>query len=178
VVTHQYSLHGVAGDGAVVMKANPLDSWNTILMSFSWSQLLNPGGQPGTGAADLMARILNATLPDSCQGTPDPTDVPPGDDVAHLPRVTHLYPNRPNPFNPVTTIEFDLAQTSHVSLRIYDVAGRLVRTLLDAPVQAGFGHRVLWNGLDDAGRPVASSVYLYRLEAGGFRQTRKLIVLK
>jgi hypothetical protein len=91
---------------------------------------------------------------------------------------TFLHQNIPNPFNPVTTIRFDLARSDQVSLRVYDAAGRQVRTLLDTSLPAGWNHRVTWNGLDENGRRVASGVYFYRLSAGDFSCTRKLVVLK
>ena len=94
------------------------------------------------------------------------------------PSRTTLYQNTPNPFNPMTQIHFDLAHDSHVSLQIYDVAGRLVRGLANEKMTAGFGKKVVWNGLDDAGRRVSSGVYFYRLEAEVFSATRKLVVMK
>lgn len=93
------------------------------------------------------------------------------------PRVTALYQNQPNPFNPQTTIRFDLAHDGRVSLRIYDVAGRLVRILFDEERQAG-RDTVVWNGLDDAGAPVGSGLYLVRLATGESLFTRKMLLMK
>jgi hypothetical protein len=79
----------------------------------------------------------------------------------------HLSPNVPNPFNPATTIRFRLDEdTPRCSVQIHDVAGRLVRVLHRGPLSAG-NHSQRWNGRDDAGRPVASGVYVARLEVGG-----------
>ncbi len=90
-------------------------------------------------------------------------------------RVSH---NFPNPFNPMTTIAYELPAPARVSLTLYDIAGRHVRTLLDrTPLGAG-RHEVLWDGRDDEGRSVASGVYLYRVEAGGEVDVRKMILLK
>lgn len=89
-----------------------------------------------------------------------------------------LYPCVPNPFNPMTTIRYDVpAGGARVSIVIYDVVGRRVRTLLDAGESAG-QHSVQWNGRDQRGRQVASGVYLYRMVAGAFVQTRKMVLLK
>jgi len=98
-------------------------------------------------------------------------------DVNDTPKLrTKLQQNVPNPFNPTTTIEFTLASPMRVSLDVYDVAGRLVTKLLDGPAA---GRRVVtWNGLDDAGRPVNSGVYFYRLVAGSVIETRKMLLLK
>ena len=83
----------------------------------------------------------------------------------------------PNPFNPSTTIRFGLVERAHVRLRIYDVAGRLVKTLVDG-ARSGGEHLERWNGTDSAGRTVASGVYLYRLEAGSFTETKKMVLLR
>lgn len=85
--------------------------------------------------------------------------------------------NSPNPFNPVTTIFFGLAVEDHVELRIYDVAGRNVCTLVDGKKPAG-NYSVRWDGTDDRGRKVSSGVYFCRLESGSFREGRKLVLLK
>jgi hypothetical protein len=88
-----------------------------------------------------------------------------------------LSQNYPNPFNPQTTISFTLAGRSHVDLRIYDVNGALVRALVNE-TQAPGAYHVKWDGRDDNGRVVASGVYFYKLTAGSFSQTRKMVLLK
>jgi flagellar hook assembly protein FlgD len=104
--------------------------------------------------------------------------VPGNEGAAAIPARTVLYPNVPNPFNPVTTIRFDLAHDGHVSLQVYDVAGRLVRRLLDAKLSAAAGLEARWNGLDDAGQRVASGVYFYRLVTADAAETRKMVLMK
>jgi flagellar hook assembly protein FlgD len=89
-----------------------------------------------------------------------------------------LAQNYPNPFNPVTTIRYQVKQDGPVKLRIYNVAGQLIRTLVNDTVKAGVVHEVQWKGLNDTGSPVASGVYFYRLVAGDYTQTRKMVVLK
>jgi hypothetical protein len=86
--------------------------------------------------------------------------------------------NYPNPFNPVTTIRYQVKSTGPVTLRIYNVAGQLVRTLVDDVVEAGMIHEATWRGRNDAGSPVASGVYFYKLVAGDFVQTKKMVLLK
>ncbi len=95
-----------------------------------------------------------------------------------LPGVNSLFQNYPNPFNPATTIRYSIAERGHVSLRIYDVTGRLVRTLVDGEVSPEAVRPVTWNGLNDSGQPVSSGVYFGRLETKGFTQTKKLVLLK
>jgi flagellar hook assembly protein FlgD len=88
-----------------------------------------------------------------------------------------LHPNIPNPFNPTTTIRFDLAGSGRVTLRVFDVRGRVVRTLVDGLEPAG--HRLVeWDGRNDGGRVVPSGTYFYRLTAPGFEQTRTMLMLK
>lgn len=89
-----------------------------------------------------------------------------------------LHPARPNPFNPSTTIVYELPASATVRLVIHDVAGRRVRTLVDAePLGAG-RHETVWNGRDEGGRIVPAGVYFCRLEAGGRAQTTRLVMVK
>ncbi len=90
---------------------------------------------------------------------------------------THLAPNYPNPFNPKTTLPFSLAAPAQVRLAIYDVAGRLQRTLVDAHLAAG-EHWVNWDGRDEGGTELASGVYFSRFEAGAVSEVRKLLLLR
>ena len=179
VVTHRFKNGQALGDGAIVMNANPATSWNTVLMSFWWEDVQAASGPPGDPTGQLLATILNAALPESCQASPDPsTDVPERETpAAGLPRLTLLHPNVPNPFNPVTTIRFDLAREGRVDLGIYDVAGRRVRKLVDG-VLARDRHQVTWDGRDAGGRQVPSGVYIYRLVGADADLSRKLIVLR
>ncbi|MFT5315955.1 MAG: hypothetical protein ACI9UK_001793, partial [Candidatus Krumholzibacteriia bacterium] len=89
-----------------------------------------------------------------------------------------LHPCYPNPFNPATTISFDLADPATVSLSIYDVAGKRVRTLLAADSKGAGRHDVQWQGRDEAGQVVAAGVYFYRLEAGKYSATRRMTLVK
>jgi hypothetical protein len=91
--------------------------------------------------------------------------------------VTRLNSNYPNPFNPSTTISFDLARPGKARLSVYNVKGQLVKELVDGDMASG-QHRVIWNGLDSSGRSVSSGVYFYRLEAGDYVSTRKMLMIK
>ncbi|RMF56308.1 MAG: T9SS C-terminal target domain-containing protein, partial [Calditrichaeota bacterium] len=94
-----------------------------------------------------------------------------------IPKEFALEQNYPNPFNPSTTIRYALKENTHVALKIYNLLGQLVRTLADEKQNAG--HReVKWDGRNDRGVKVASGIYLYRIEAGNFRQSRKMILLR
>jgi hypothetical protein len=89
-----------------------------------------------------------------------------------------LTQNAPNPFNPTTTIAYEVKESGPVSLKIYNVAGQLVKTLVDGPRSAGRVYEARWSGLNDSGQPVASGVYFYKLVARGFTQTKKMVLLK
>ena len=88
-----------------------------------------------------------------------------------------LHANYPNPFNPETTIAFDLPQAGNVELQVFDLLGQTVRTLVAQELSAG-GHQVVWNGLDASGARVSSGVYFYRLQAGSQVQMRRMLLLK
>ncbi len=88
-----------------------------------------------------------------------------------------LRQNTPNPFNPETVIRYSVAQSGPVAIRVYNVSGALVRTLVNR-VQTAGDHVERWNGTDDRGHPLPSGAYFYRLEAAGFVESKKLILLK
>ncbi len=107
-----------------------------------------------------------------------------GEEVRSIPIVAtmapitfDLEPNVPNPFNPTTRIGFSLPETERAIVRVYDVRGAHVATVLDSRLDAG-RHHVVWNGLDDAGTPVASGTYFYTLAAGKRTVARKMVLVK
>jgi len=89
-----------------------------------------------------------------------------------------LHPCYPNPFNPATTLSYELASPAAVNLVIYDVTGKLVRELVSAEVTAAGRHEVVWNGRNEDGRVVAAGVYFYRLDAGRYTETRRMTLVK
>jgi len=91
-----------------------------------------------------------------------------------------LTQNYPNPFNPSTMIEYNIETAGHVSLKIYDVMGRLVRTLVDEYQEAGYanGYNVLWNGLDNMGNQVSAGIYIYSLQSDNMITTKKMVLMK
>ena len=94
------------------------------------------------------------------------------------PATFKLRQNAPNPFSPSTTIYFDIPDGGgDVTLQIYDVSGRLVRTLIDGYKPSGAG-AVSWNGRNDQGQPVASGIYFYRMTAPGFSEMKKMVLLR
>jgi hypothetical protein len=94
-----------------------------------------------------------------------------------LPKEFALSQNYPNPFNPTTAISFDLPKDEHVVLNIYNINGQLVRTLVNEKKNAG-SYKVIWNGLNESGKAVASGMYIYRIKAGSFMQTKRMTLMK
>ncbi len=99
------------------------------------------------------------------------------EDVTSLPKEFALDQNYPNPFNPSTTIRFALPKDAMVSLKVYDVLGREVRTLVNERVSAGY-QQVVWDGRNQFGAQVASGMYIYRITAGEFISIKKMMMLK
>jgi hypothetical protein len=97
--------------------------------------------------------------------------------VESTPTKFALLQNFPNPFNPETTIKYNLAEGTNVSLRIYNVVGQVVRTLVSEPQSAG-RYTVRWNGSDDRGVSVSSGIYFYEIRSNGFQDVKKLMLLK
>jgi hypothetical protein len=186
VETHVYRdpTTGTLGDAAIVMNSSPANAWNTIAQSHPWFDLqsLATGGVPQdpTPQRLLAEKIFAGTLPVECQQGRDAVDTG-GHGELDAPLLSALHPAVPNPFNPTTRIAFDLARDGHVSLRIYDVSGRRVRTLIDAPLTRGRyvgANAVVWDGTDEAGNRVSSGVYFYRLVTSDLDTSRRMVLLK
>jgi hypothetical protein len=96
---------------------------------------------------------------------------------AQLPHILVLYPNYPNPFNPVTTLRYDLPEQTHVNITVYDMLGRQVKTLINHTQDAGY-RSVIWNAINDYGKPVSAGIYLYQIQAGEYISTKKMVLLK
>ena len=94
-----------------------------------------------------------------------------------LPHAFNVYSNYPNPFNPVTTLRYDLPEDALVNITIYDIMGRIVRTLINSQQNAGF-KSIQWNATNDAGSPLSAGLYLYKIQADYLVQTRKMVLLK
>jgi len=99
------------------------------------------------------------------------------DKISLLPNDITLHQNYPNPFNPITTINYDLSIDAMVTIAIYDMNGKVVRNLVSGHQRAG--HKLVeWNGTNNYGMSVSAGVYLYRMQADGFVQTSKMVLLK
>jgi hypothetical protein len=94
-----------------------------------------------------------------------------------VPKQYFMFPAYPNPFNPSTTIRYQLPQAADVKLEIFNTLGQTVHTLVNSRVEAGY-HEVRWNGRDDSGIQMPSGVYMYRIEAKDFQQVKKMLLMK
>jgi hypothetical protein len=99
------------------------------------------------------------------------------DDVSLVPVQFALHHNHPNPFNPITNLRYDLPEQAQVTLTVYDLLGRKVTQLVNTTQDAGY-RSVQWNATDMHGKPVSAGVYLYQIQAGGFMETKKMVLLK
>ena len=98
------------------------------------------------------------------------------DDI-QVPLEFSLGQNFPNPFNPITTIRYAIPKDSFVKITIYDVLGNVIKNLLQKHQSSGF-KTISWDVTDDKGKTIPAGIYIYSIEAGGFLQTRKMILLK
>jgi hypothetical protein len=163
VYDRKNSALGVAGNDTTVVGAE-VASFNVPTAGryviAVWKSGFADGGQTGQYRLKVLRSLLS--------------DVPDG---AVPPRASAIAGVRPNPFNPRTTIAFDLAAVGPASLRVFDLLGKHVRTLVDGTLAVG-RHEAVWDGLDDSGRRVASGVYFVRLNAQGVDDLRKMVLLK
>lgn len=94
-----------------------------------------------------------------------------------IPGRFRLHPNYPNLFNPVTILRFDLSNRGDITLTVYDILGRQVRTLVPGVQVPGY-KSVTWDGTDDLGNSVSPGGYLYRIQDGDFSVTRKMVMIR
>lgn len=178
--------------GYVEVSVDSGKSWKQLGASYSgvriWTQdslSLTPYCGPGFNDIRIRFRLITDSSLVSFGWSLDDIEIHVGDiqtAVAEnagesLPTEYTLLHNYPNPFNPQTFIEYQLPRAGKVRLVVFNLNGQVIRTLVDAPQQAGrFKSR--WDGRDDLGNGVASGVYLYQLQAGDFSQTKKMILLR
>jgi ketosteroid isomerase-like protein len=144
--------------------------------------LTNPGADPvfvpmfATSARQMVdGKWVYLMIHLSAPPTPAPTAV----SEETLPAGFSLLSSFPNPFNPATTIQYTIpaGRSEHFTLKVYDLRGALVKTLVDGSGHPG-NYSVLWDGRDQTGNIVSSGMYLYRLQAGSFTESRKMLLLR
>ncbi len=129
----------------------------------------------GDDLTDIRQHAYDAAVKSGQVGWTPPVGI--DDQPNRLPTEFALYQNYPNPFNPSTTIKYDLKENANVVLKVYNVLGQEVRTLVNTNQTAGF-KKVVWDGRDNNGVPVASGVYIYRIQANDFVRNMKMVLLK
>lgn len=152
VAAGQYDLGLAPGDTLKLTYGLTTDSTAT---GPDWFLLVGPSG----ASLELGSRRL-----------PTSGELPP------VPSMFALRQNQPNPFDRTTSIRFELPAETSVRLEIFDAQGRLVRTLADGAYPAGF-HAVAWDHRTDSGQAMGAGVYLYRIQAGSFRDQKKMVLL-
>jgi hypothetical protein len=150
-----------------------VQSWiDNPASNFGWVII---GNETVNGSAKQFASRESAANPPQLSVTFLLTAVE--DDDPEIPADFSLAQNYPNPFNPSTVIEYSLPQASEATLEIFNVLGQKVRTLAHGQQPAG-RHRVQWDGKNDTGELLPSAIYLYRLQAGGRVETRKMLFVR
>ncbi len=149
-----------------------------------WSTLDGGGGTSSAGDLSLSGTVAQPDAGTASAGTLTlqggfwvSNDVVTGVGDESAPRIYRMHAPWPNPFNPRTTVAFELPKPGQATIRIYNTAGRLVRVLANEQLPAG-KHEITWNGDDDRGQTVASGVYVFQLRAGSFAGVRKATLLK
>lgn len=148
----------------------------------TWSVDYNTGSGYVTGDGDIDftdgLRITSLTASDGVTFVSDSGAF--SDGITGVPdvRMLQLHQNAPNPFNPRTAIAFTLGEAAPVTLRVYDVGGRLIATLLDGAEFGPGRHETTWDGRDGAGRAVAAGTYFYRIDAKGSSESRPMVLVR
>jgi hypothetical protein len=162
---------------AIESSLGPQAAWTEISVRIADYVTLSPQFQVRFIARDLgLVSIVEAGVDDFQIYDPETTSV--SDPGAIAPGAgPMLLGNFPNPFNPATAIRFELAKGGPVKLRIFDATGRTVRVLVDGPLAAG-QQSLVWDGRNEASLPMASGVYYYQIETGGFSESRSMVLAK
>jgi len=171
-ITYSNIEGGFTGTGNI--DANPLfcDYW-----SGTWPQLagnynltfLSPAIGKGENGVNMGAFDVGCDIDTALLSVDEPIDVTPTEYALH--------DNYPNPFNPTTTLRFDLPEVSNLTLTIYNMLGQKVKTFNMQSTPAGY-HSLKWNATNDYGDPVGAGMYLYQLRANQFVKTKKMVLLK
>lgn len=148
--------------------------WNTgsatLMAESNWWGQVPPPSSLFQGSVDYTPYLSSPGGPAKLL----PTDIPITDNT---PKSFSVSQNYPNPFNPTTVIEYSIPVTSRVSVRIYNILGQVVRTLVDENKLAGT-YSVIWDGTNNSGKPVTSGVYFYLVKTDDFKETKKMTLIR
>jgi hypothetical protein len=178
---HDGNISGADWDGDLI----PVPDWLAVSGSYNWLEAGESDQIIITVITDDLendrAYVGHVLVLTSVDATSIPVHLNTGDNlstgVSQLPRKFNLYPAYPNPFNPVTILRYNLHQDALVNITIYDMMGRQVKTLINGSQAAGYS-TIQWNATNDEGKPVSAGLYLYTIQAGEFKQTKKMVLLK
>jgi hypothetical protein len=178
---HDGNISGADWDGDLI----PVPDWLAVSGSYNWLEAGESDQIIITVITDDLendrAYVGHVLVLTSGDATSIPVHLNTGDNlsagVSQLPRKFNLYLAYPNPFNPVTILRYNLHQDALVNITIYDMMGRQVKTLVNGSQTAGY-RTIQWNATNDEGKPVSAGLYLYTIQAGEFRQTKKMVLLK
>ncbi|MCJ7457549.1 MAG: cohesin domain-containing protein, partial [candidate division Zixibacteria bacterium] len=159
-----------------------------IFYRFSKNKLIEPGqgsilSLPVTAKSGFDNEKLQLSLKEAILADPTAVVIPVDKGEVVLPKLFSLGQNYPNPFNPTTTIRFEIGigggpqQSVQTSLRVYNILGQRVKTLVDEPKSPGIYYQT-WDGKDEQGNNISSGVYFYQLRAGSYNETKKMVLLK
>jgi len=168
----EYIRHDTSRAPAGVAYTHPTLGYQTVTLGFGL-EFMMADGYFHNGIEDRINLVEN--LMDYFGELPDEGYATGVVDGAHRNELSAAYPN---PFNPVTRIAYEVKVAGRITINVYDVAGRRVRTLLDERLEAGASGTVVWDGVSDAGSACATGVYFYRIDAPGWHDEKKLILLK
>jgi len=146
---------------------------NEISIFFQMPDLENLTNPPGDGYEDYFHHVYVGIYTNDFSSSGNASTI----DHSYIPETFILEQNHPNPFNPVTTLRYNLPEDAMVNITIYDMKGREVSTLVSNQQNAGF-KSVQWNATNNKGAPVSAGLYMYTMEVGQFRQTKKMVLLK
>ncbi|HPS38159.1 MAG TPA: chitobiase/beta-hexosaminidase C-terminal domain-containing protein [Candidatus Cloacimonadota bacterium] len=186
--THQSKLvrindasFGSTGAFASGTNYNVTDATGTIVFRTSFydaDYVVDASAIPsGTIDLNVIVNQFNAIPQITSRSTADFDPPVANDDDVIVPVTSQLTGNYPNPFNPETTISYTVKETSPVTIGVYNLKGQLVKTLINETKASG-NHTVVWNGTDENGRAVSSGMYYYKMYAGKYSSTKKMILMK
>ncbi len=135
--------------------------------SYNWSLKCQVTDSNGDTDEDIMSSGIVQNMHENIQNK----------SILQIPNDVILFPNVPNPFNPITQIKFGLPNSQKVQIDVYSLNGKKIKTLLNNNMNAGY-HTIIWNGTDSNGGKVSSGVYLYKLRSGNKIFTKKMIFAK
>ena len=163
---------GLSASGDIIVFADP--DGNTLIVTIEESQINNDDVQ--LSQSFDASGVGCYTLPTPGETNSDCITLGTGNDI-NMPNSFTLHQNYPNPFNPTTTLQYDLPNDEFVNITIYDMLGNVINNLVHGSQNSGY-KSVQWNATNNQGQSVSAGVYLYSIEAGDFRQTKKLVLLK